>query len=751
MAENRNLNIILDLKDRASKELKGFNGQLKKLKPEFKRMAVGGTVAFGAITLAVKGSLKAFQEQERAVNRLETLTRNVTGATKEQSQALVRQAQALQKLGVVGDEVAIAGQSQLATFALTTEKIAELTPALLDMIVATKGVNATQEDAISIANAVGRALEGGAGALTRYGISLTEAQKKQFDLANKMERASLLAEILEGNYGGLNASMRETSEGGAKALANSLGDMNESIGSALAPTLNNLVQTLVPVVEKISEWAEKNPDLIKGVIIATGSLAALVAVVGTLGLIIPAVVAGIGFISTGMMALSAFLLTNPLGILIVAIGIIIGKLIQFGNEVGGMKNAWHLTVLQMRISFLEFVESVITSVNKIASKIPGLKKIGADIASSVAGKLSIANIEFNSLNNEIARTHAESLIAKKGIDSFSGGLESTAVAVESVSSNTEGLSKELTNLEESYEDVSKTAGDAMFSVTQAHDKALSGFDEKIRNIQSSMSSLQKSFSQQRTGDRKTLAEEIVSAQDEASELEKKIASETSASRIAELQMELAERQRILTENTGLIESMEGDIAEVRRRAALSDLEMAVEDFRQRRSLAQQEFTEKMSNLSREMAAVRSQRAEELHLYQQKVEFISEKQKEMEELHKETTDNNLAITKEAIEKEIAMYKKLAEAINSVRGSNTVGEFNHNMGNVTSVNDAIISPNGNIISTHPDDYLIATKDPSSLSGGGGTTINISGNSFIGREDIAEKIGEDIMKSLKQNVKL
>lgn len=32
---------------------------------------------------------------------------------------------------------------------------------------------------------------------------------------------------------------------------------------------------------------------------------------------------------------------------------------------------------------------------------------------------------------------------------------------------------------------------------------------------------------------------------------------------------------------------------------------------------------------------------------------------------------------------------------------------------SVNDAIITPSGNVISTHPDDYLIATKTPGSLS--------------------------------------
>ena len=39
--------------------------------------------------------------------------------------------------------------------------------------------------------------------------------------------------------------------------------------------------------------------------------------------------------------------------------------------------------------------------------------------------------------------------------------------------------------------------------------------------------------------------------------------------------------------------------------------------------------------------------------------------------------------------------------------------------TSVNDAIIAPNGNVITTHPDDYLIATKTPQSL---GSQTVTV-----------------------------
>ena len=46
----------------------------------------------------------------------------------------------------------------------------------------------------------------------------------------------------------------------------------------------------------------------------------------------------------------------------------------------------------------------------------------------------------------------------------------------------------------------------------------------------------------------------------------------------------------------------------------------------------------------------------------------------------------------------------------------------------VNDAIITPNGNVVSTHPDDYLIATKTPEQFLNGGSSGVNLQVNSII-----------------------
>lgn len=74
-----------------------------------------------------------------------------------------------------------------------------------------------------------------------------------------------------------------------------------------------------------------------------------------------------------------------------------------------------------------------------------------------------------------------------------------------------------------------------------------------------------------------------------------------------------------------------------------------------------------------------------------------------------------------EKEVSNRK----AISTTRAMNAISTTR-----ATNVNDAIITPSGNVISTHPDDYLIATKTPQTLVGGGNSqpviNLNIQNNS-------------------------
>lgn len=77
-------------------------------------------------------------------------------------------------------------------------------------------------------------------------------------------------------------------------------------------------------------------------------------------------------------------------------------------------------------------------------------------------------------------------------------------------------------------------------------------------------------------------------------------------------------------------------------------------------------------------------------------------------------------------------------NHLRHTNALS-YNSAVSKTTKVNDAIITPQGNVITTHPEDYLIASKNPSGLMGGGSPIVNI---------DIQNNSGKKI--EMKQSAK-
>ena len=104
-----------------------------------------------------------------------------------------------------------------------------------------------------------------------------------------------------------------------------------------------------------------------------------------------------------------------------------------------------------------------------------------------------------------------------------------------------------------------------------------------------------------------------------------------------------------------------------------------------------------------------------------------------------------------ERLVAVVRRVLDGIQAVRdGASAVGgAISSGVRRIVGVNDAIISPKGDIITTHPDDYLIATKNPHSL-GGGQTVINITGNTFMTDDEVAERVGDLIFRKLTLSTK-
>lgn len=180
--------------------------------------------AFTALT-------KAYSAQIEVETQLAQVMRNTMGATDADIQAIKDLCSAQQALGVVGDEVQLAGAQELATYVTKRETLEKLIPAMNDMVAQQYGYNASAESTVSIATMLGKVMNGQVSALSRYGYSFNDVQAAILKTGTESERAAVLFEVVEESVGGVNAALSTTAMGGLKQFSNAMGDQLETLGS----------------------------------------------------------------------------------------------------------------------------------------------------------------------------------------------------------------------------------------------------------------------------------------------------------------------------------------------------------------------------------------------------------------------------------------------------------------------------------------------------------------------------------------
>jgi DNA repair exonuclease SbcCD ATPase subunit len=307
----------------------------------------------------------------------------------------------------------------------------------------------------------------------------------------------------------------------------------------------------------------------------------------------------------------------------------------------------------------------------------------------------------------------------------------------------ENLTESIRELGKQFTDLGYSAEDALAKISESHKEKLNAFKTQLADIRSQIAQATEDFNKQSGTDKSDVAGSIVANEERIAEIRKELATEVEKTKRIELETELAQRQQAELDNATFIASISDQIAEVKRRNALSDVARAIEDYNSKRALAEQEYSEKVSRLQKEAKEIKKQRDEEKKLYQEKVTLINQLNSDAEKSLANSLAKNTLNTKENILKQIEYYKSLAEAIKASQSGNA-SEISRISTRVQKVNDAIISPKGDIISTHPDDYLIATKNPQNL--GGGKTIIINIDTMIGSREFAEEMGNEIVKTLQ-----
>ena len=245
------LSILADVDDLKKKldvganEVEGFGGKLEK----FGKVAAAAFAAAAAAAAAYAGKLaiegvKAAIEDEAAQKRLALALQNVTAATDAQIASVEEQILKTSLATGVADDKLRPALQRLAVATGSVERSQELLTLALDVSAA------TGKDVETVANALGKAYEGNTASLARLGIGLSSAEIKTLGLEGTVKQ-------LADTFGGAAATQANTFEGQIERLKVAFDETKESIGAALLPTLQNLLNFFInTVIPKFIEFKD---------------------------------------------------------------------------------------------------------------------------------------------------------------------------------------------------------------------------------------------------------------------------------------------------------------------------------------------------------------------------------------------------------------------------------------------------------------------------------------------------------------
>jgi hypothetical protein len=181
--------------------------------------------------------------------------------SKAQAKAINEQATALLNLTGVDDDAIKGADALLLRYGATGDQVVKLTPLILDLAKA-QGISLE-----AATKSVGKALNGNAGALGRYGIVVDKTKLKS-------DAFGATQDALTKKVGGTAAAMGKTLPGQLDILRERLANVREEAGQRLAPSLLRLVTVVaskgIPVFEKLVERVL--PLMEKGINLVTDAL-----------------------------------------------------------------------------------------------------------------------------------------------------------------------------------------------------------------------------------------------------------------------------------------------------------------------------------------------------------------------------------------------------------------------------------------------------------------------------------------------
>lgn len=379
--QSRTLEILLKLNDQAKAPLQGLEGQLQKLQPQFQKVALVSGAAFAAVTGAVGLAVHSFADAGDELAKMAQRTGISVEALSELKYAADLSGTSIdaielssKKLSLAIVDLARGSQGAVDAFGLiglSLKDLQGLKPE--DAFMKVAGAVASIEDptikAAAAVNIFGKngtdlipLLNGGA-----EGLAKMRDEAKRLGVTFTTEAAQASEEFND-NLSRLGASFK---------------GIQYAVASAFLPALNNLVQTITPIISKIADFTREHKGLVVAIVTSIAVFTGLVTVFSTLLAVIPAVVAGLR-----LLGIASSTALGPIGLVIGAVSILAGLFVS--ASVSSNKAAEGISSVDAATKGMSGALS--TSLGDIAASSDAMKQLAQDAKDTAA---KIKDVETN--------------------------------------------------------------------------------------------------------------------------------------------------------------------------------------------------------------------------------------------------------------------------------------------------------------------------------------------------------------------
>jgi len=332
----------------AEKGFKDLEGAQAKAKFALGKANKYAAVALGGLVAGLGDAVKAAMDDEKAQGLLESQIKRSTDATDAQIKG-------------VEDYISKAGRQKNFTDDV-------LRPSMGGLVRATEDVEKAQDlmtIAMDIATQKGIPLETVTKSLEKaYGGNMTALAKLSPELRDMIKDGASLDDVMaemSKTFGGAASEAANTAAGKFAGMKIALDETKESIGASLMPA----VEAVLPFLQGMADWAQKNPDMFTTIALAIAGIAGAV------------------------VAINIAMALNPFALIAIGVGTLIAAIVIAYKKFELFRDIVRIVVNQVASNFEFMANAFIAMVNVVIKGI-NLIKPGKDIGT--LGQVSIGRL-----------------------------------------------------------------------------------------------------------------------------------------------------------------------------------------------------------------------------------------------------------------------------------------------------------------------------------------------------------------------